>query len=217
MPGEFKGHQPDQNKPKPETREEIDAKLAALRPGIYNFCYQYLNRSPYHINDVQDVVQTTMMKAYKHWDSLQKDGSRESWLLSIATHTCLDYLRKAKGKFNNLSNAYSIDDFVEGEGEEKNKKKFKGKIWTWPTYEIDLTNKKIANFLFSALSPEEQKIIRMQIVEGIPVEKIAKITGMNENTLKVNLFRARQKMKAAYLKQQKIIEHNKKTNKLDKE
>jgi len=48
--------------------------------------------------------------------------------------------------------------------------------------------------LLSRVSEEERMLLMMKEVEGYSVEELAAQTGMNENTIKVKLFRARQKL-----------------------
>jgi RNA polymerase sigma-70 factor (ECF subfamily) len=48
--------------------------------------------------------------------------------------------------------------------------------------------------LLSKVSEEERMLLMMKEVEGFSVEELAERTGMNENTIKVKLFRARQKL-----------------------
>jgi RNA polymerase sigma-70 factor (ECF subfamily) len=44
------------------------------------------------------------------------------------------------------------------------------------------------------VSEEDRMLILMKEVEGHSVEELAQMTGMNENTIKVKLFRTRQKL-----------------------
>jgi RNA polymerase sigma-70 factor (ECF subfamily) len=48
--------------------------------------------------------------------------------------------------------------------------------------------------LLSKISEEDRSLILLKEVEGHSVEELAGMTGMNENTIKVKLFRARQKL-----------------------
>ena len=48
--------------------------------------------------------------------------------------------------------------------------------------------------LLGRVSEEERMLLMMKEVEGYSVEELAAMTGMNENTIKVKLFRARQKL-----------------------
>jgi RNA polymerase sigma-70 factor (ECF subfamily) len=48
--------------------------------------------------------------------------------------------------------------------------------------------------LLTRVSEEERSLLMLKEVEGYSVEELAAKTGMNENTIKVKLFRARQKL-----------------------
>ena len=48
--------------------------------------------------------------------------------------------------------------------------------------------------LLAKLSEEDRSLILLKEVEGHSVEELSEMTGMNENTIKVKLFRARQKL-----------------------
>jgi len=48
--------------------------------------------------------------------------------------------------------------------------------------------------LLGRVSEEERMLLILKEVEGLSVEELAEKTGMNENTIKVKLFRARQKL-----------------------
>ena len=48
--------------------------------------------------------------------------------------------------------------------------------------------------LLTRVSEEERTLLMLKEVEGHSVEELAEMTGMNENTIKVKLFRARQKL-----------------------
>ena len=48
--------------------------------------------------------------------------------------------------------------------------------------------------LLSKVSEEDRMLILLKEVEGHSVEELSQMTGMNENTIKVKLFRARQKL-----------------------
>jgi len=48
--------------------------------------------------------------------------------------------------------------------------------------------------LLAKVSEEDRNLLLWKEVEGHSVEELAEMTGMNENTIKVKLFRARQKL-----------------------
>ena len=58
----------------------------------------------------------------------------------------------------------------------------------------DLARRDLVLKLLSKVSEEDRQLLMLKEVEGHSVEELAAITGMNENTIKVKLFRARQKL-----------------------
>lgn len=44
----------------------------------------------------EDLTQETFLKAYKHYDSFNRNSSEKTWLFSIAHNLAVDYLRKQK-------------------------------------------------------------------------------------------------------------------------
>lgn len=202
MPGEFKGYQPEQNKPQPDTREEIGVQLRALKPLILSVCNKYLSQPPYK-NDIEDVLQTTMMKAYKKWHTFKDESSRSTWITSITINCCLDYLKSAKRKFKNIGNADTSENLTIGNLNKKDTERFIENTRGWTNYEELISDKNIAKVMFSALSKEEQEIVQMQIRDGMSINEISERTGITNNTVKSKLFRARQKMMGAYYRQQR--------------
>ena len=59
--------------------------------------------------------------------------------------------------------------------------------------------------LLSKVSEEERMLLIHKEVEGLTVEELAEMTGLNENTIKVKLFRARQKLVKAAGKFGRVI------------
>ena len=58
----------------------------------------------------------------------------------------------------------------------------------------DDVRKLLGGYATGTLSEEERNLLMLKEVEGRSVEELAQMTGMNENTIKVKLFRARQKL-----------------------
>ena len=57
--------------------------------------------------------------------------------------------------------------------------------------------------MLEKISEEERNLILLKEVEGHSVEELSQMTGMNQNTIKVKLFRARQKLQKAAVRIQK--------------
>jgi len=68
-----------------------------------------------------------------------------------------------------------------------------------PSADEDLARRELILKLLEKISSEDRQLMLLKEVEGHSVEELASMTGMNENTIKVKLFRARQKLvKASY-------------------
>jgi RNA polymerase sigma-70 factor (ECF subfamily) len=57
-----------------------------------------------------------------------------------------------------------------------------------------LAQRDLVTKLLDKVSAEDRSLILLKEVEGHSVEELAAMTGLNENTIKVKLFRTRQKL-----------------------
>ena len=59
---------------------------------IYNFCYHMFDNA----NEAEDVAQEIFIWAYFKLDSYAETYKFSTWLFSIASHYCIDRLRKRR-------------------------------------------------------------------------------------------------------------------------
>ncbi|MEW5957389.1 MAG: sigma-70 family RNA polymerase sigma factor [Chloroflexota bacterium] len=64
---------------------------AYQRP-VYNLCYRMLGDAA----EAEDAAQETFLRSYTRLDTYQHDRKFSSWLLSIASHYCIDRLRRRR-------------------------------------------------------------------------------------------------------------------------
>jgi RNA polymerase sigma-70 factor (ECF subfamily) len=84
-----------------EGDQEAFARLVELyQKPVYNLCYRMLGTS----GDAEDAAQESFLRAYKNLQRYDTTRPFATWLLSIASHYCIDQLRKRR------FNAFSIDD-----------------------------------------------------------------------------------------------------------
>ena len=66
--------------------------VEAYQTPVYNLCYRMLGDGP----EAEDAAQEAFLKAYRGLGSYDTRRSFTTWLLSIASHHCIDRLRKRR-------------------------------------------------------------------------------------------------------------------------
>jgi RNA polymerase sigma-70 factor (ECF subfamily) len=138
-------------------------------------------------NDVEDIAQQVFAKVYLSLKNFDFRSSLITWIYKITVNECFDYLRKRKVRKLVYESDMSEDEVRRVENTEPNIDR------TLPA-DSSLAQRDYVFKLLSRVSEEERMLLMLKEVEGYSVEELAAQTGMNENTIKVKLFRARQKL-----------------------
>lgn len=138
-------------------------------------------------NDAEDIAQQVFAKVYFSIRNFDFRSSLLTWIYKITVNECYDYLRKKKVRKLVYESDFSDSDsnLMEHSG-----------VAVDPALPVDqsLANRDLAVKLLEKISEEDRNLLLLKEVEGHSVEELAGMTGMNENTIKVKLFRARQKL-----------------------
>ena len=138
-------------------------------------------------NDVEDIAQQVFAKVYLSLKNFDFRSSLITWIYKITVNECFDYLRKRKVRKLVYESDLSEDEVRRVEN-------------TQPFFDrqtpadASLAQRDYVLKLLTRVSEEERMLLMLKEVEGYSVEELADKTGMNENTIKVKLFRARQKL-----------------------
>lgn len=136
-------------------------------------------------NDAEDISQQVFTKIYFSIHNFDFRSSLLTWIYKITVNECYDYLRKKKVRKLVYESDFNEDDAVSMERSEPDGAQ---------AIDTALAKRDLVNKLLSKVSEEDRKLMMLKEVEGHSVEELAEMTGMNENTIKVKLFRARQKL-----------------------
>ncbi|MEZ5399699.1 MAG: RNA polymerase sigma factor [Bryobacteraceae bacterium] len=138
-------------------------------------------------NDAEDIAQQVFAKIYFSIRGFDFRSSLLTWIYKITVNECYDYLRKKK-----VRKLVYESDFTEEESQriERSERAADSE----PLMDERLARRDLVMKLLAKVSEEDRKLLLLKEVEGLSVEELAAVTGMNENTIKVKLFRARQKL-----------------------
>ncbi len=138
-------------------------------------------------NDVEDIAQQVFAKVYFSIRNFDFRSSLITWIYKITVNECFDYLRKKKVRKLVYESDMSEDEVRRVENSE-------------PAFERSgradstLARRDYIVKLMDRVSDEEKRLLMLKEVEGYSVEELSGMLDMNENTIKVKLFRARQKL-----------------------
>lgn len=165
---------------------EFAESIEELYPRLLRAMTAYLAGSSL---EASDIIQETFLKAYRNLDSFEGKSGFYTWLYSIARNLCIDEFRK--NRHENLRSPRPVEDFKlasDDYGPENRRE------------EILLLRKAVA------LLPELLRtVVIMKTIDGMSYPEISEVTGINEQTLKNRMFRARKEL-AKNLKQMGVHE-----------
>ena len=169
----------------PPTPTPVDEKRASFeREALVHLdaLYRVALRLTANPSDADDLVQETMLKAYRAWDQYEKGTNAKGWLLTILRHAFINEYRRRTRHPENVD-LDTIEPFaVFGEIQDDDPQgAFFDKI-------VDDEVLKAIDQL-----PETfRETLVLSDVEGMSYQEIAKILEIPVGTVKSRLFRARQ-------------------------
>ena len=140
-----------------------------------------------HRNDVEDIAQQVFAKVFFSLRNFDFRSSLITWIYKITVNECFDYLRKKKVRKLVYESDMSEDESRRVENLEPVAERS-------TRTDSTLARRDYIVKLMDKVSDEEKQLLMLKEVEGYSVEELSTMLKMNENTIKVKLFRARQKL-----------------------
>ncbi len=145
--------------------------------------------------DVEDVGQEVFVRLYFSLDQLRSPEVFEPWLYRLTVNAAYDYLRKQKrrteARMADLSEQQVVmADAAEGtrvSGDETQQAK----------------TREFVQSLLAEVSEDDRILLTLKEIEGLSLKELEAVYGVNENALKVRLFRARKRVIRAFQRSQK--------------
>ena len=131
--------------------------------------------------EAEEISQDTFIKAYKNLNKFKGESKFSTWLYKIGYRTCLDNLKKSKGKYNidtideiTINKIKSTDGILESiERKER---------------------AEIINICMLSLPEDERAILWMFYFDELSLKEIIEVTDFSEANVKVKLHRARKSL-----------------------
>ena len=150
-----------------------------------------------HPEDVEDVGQEVFLRLYFSLDQLRSAEVFEPWLYRLTANAAYDYLRKRRRRMESrmadlseqqvtVADAVASSKVDHEEGQRK-------------------AIRETVDSLLDGVSQEDRVLLMLKEVEGLSLKELGKIYHVNENALKVRLFRARQRVLKSFRASRKAV------------
>lgn len=166
------------NKARNGDKEAFIEVILLIKEELYNIAYIKLN----NIEDVNDVIQDTMINAFKNINKLKETKYFKTWIIKILINECNRFYREKYKRIDLFNKILKKTD----------------------TNIVDLTIENIVekldyktdyDSLIRKLKPNEQTIIILYFCNNFTKKEIAEILNISVNTVKTRLRRAEEKIK----------------------
>lgn len=138
--------------------------------------------------DAEDLTVTAFEKALRAWDRRPPENELRPWLFRIATNSCLDELRKRQR--------------IQWRPWEAFTSLFHPSQMAPDNPEREVLRRESADLVQAALarlSPRDRAALVMRECYGLSNEEVGKALGTTRDGAKMTLFRARERLRTAYL------------------
>ncbi len=150
---------------------------------VYRLAYGILRNR----DDADDIAQQVFVKVYFSVKGFDARSSLYTWIHRIAVNECYGLLRKKRLKLSyesdSAENAISVRVQMARDPR--------------PTSDRVVVQRDLLNRLLERLPEEERHLLLLKELEGYSVAQLSEETGLNENTIKVRLFRTRRRLAKA--------------------
>ncbi len=156
---------------------------ATLVNRYQNYVFTLALRFTRNREDAEEVSQDIFIKAYKALADFRGASKFSTWLYTIVNTTCISFLRKKKLELHSLDNekVFEVADSQDS-GMHANQVEQKSRVT-------------MVNNAIRMLSADDAEVITLFYKGEQTLEEIAQILGIEPNTAKVRLHRARARLK----------------------
>jgi RNA polymerase sigma-70 factor, ECF subfamily len=165
-------------------KEAFAPLVDAYQRRVFSIVFHLVRRR----NDVEDIVQEILMKAFVAIESYNSQASFGTWLNRIAVNHCYDYLRRQRS--SRVTYFWEMSEEGQRQVELHVRSHEEGGLDS----EEKLAMGDLVNKLLARAPAEDRVILTLKEIEDKSVDEISEILGLKLSTVKVRLHRARKRM-----------------------
>ena len=159
---------------------EFKIQVLPLKNKIFRFAMRLTGNK----EEAEDIMQNVFAKLWIKRDELDKYRNIDSLAMVITRNACIDMFRAVKMQYADIN-----DDFISAKD-------------SGPEKQSELKDIcKIINGIISTLPLLQKMVVHLRDVEGYNNAEVSEITGLQVNAVKVNLSRARKKIREVLSKE----------------
>ena len=157
--------------------------VEAYQRPVYNLCYRMLGEA----GEAEDAAQESFLRAYRGMRRYDPKRSFSTWLLAIASHHCIDQLRRRRLPVESLEELEPWEEIPDtGPGPETAVARREGR--------------EAARALLARLGPQDRAVVVLRYWDELSTEEIADTLSLTVKAVKSRLHRARKQMAEAWLR-----------------
>ena len=137
-----------------------------------------------NVQDAEDVVQESFVKAYRNLHTFRADSKFSTWLYRIVYNAAVTHTKTKMWVSDREMDMENAAHLSENELEIRIE---------------EVERKEMVADILEKMPKGDALLLTLYYMEDNPVKEIAKITGLNETNVKVKLFRARKLFKELFI------------------
>jgi len=159
--------------------EQFKAEILPLRNKLFYIANKMLQEE----QDSEDAVQETLLKLWHMRDLLDQYDNLAAYATTITKNLCINQLR-----LRNRQDSLNDELYLQAGSDN-------------PYLQLERKNtEELLHAIIEQLPPLQKLILKMKDIEEYEVEKIAEITGSQVEAIRMNLSRARKKVREEFIK-----------------
>jgi len=158
--------------------EAFSRLVEAYQTSVYHLAYRMLGNSV----EAEDAAQETFIRAYTRLHTYDPERKFSSWLLAIASHYCVDVLRRRRIDYLSLDDLSPMAELAAPPATQPER------------VMVSQQDASAVQKLLDVLSPDYRTPVILRYWYDMSYREIAETMGVSEGTVKTRLHRARARM-----------------------